>query len=102
MRGTGTVALLLSMGAAAFAPDQMSIAYQTYTTYPLHREKSAGNDVVEFSAEGETSFVDPVFIPSYLGFVFQVGTPESPMAIGICYARPYHLNYSFDRLDDPF
>ena len=24
------------------------------------------------------------------------------MALGICYARPYHLNYSFDRVDDPY
>ena len=24
------------------------------------------------------------------------------MAVGLCYARPYHLNYSFDELQDPF
>ncbi len=82
-------------------PNSMSVAYQTYVTYPLHREKPEGSTSVGFSAEAETTFVDPAFVPSYLGFVFQVGDPESPMSVGICYARPYHLNYSFDQVDDP-
>jgi hypothetical protein len=79
-----------------------SIAYQTYNTYPLHQEKAPGSSTVDFSAEAESTFVDPAFVPSYLGFVFHLGEPDSGMAVGLCYARPYHLNYSFDRLDDPF
>ncbi|HLF92987.1 MAG TPA: hypothetical protein VJB14_05975 [Planctomycetota bacterium] len=79
----------------------MSIAYQTYVTYPLHEEQAPGAITSGFSAEAETTFVDPAFIPSYLGFVFHLGGGESPMALGICYARPYHLNYSFDKVADP-
>src|SRR5262245_20824131 len=45
----------------------MSIAYQTYTTYPLARERDPNSNVETTSAEAETTFVDPAFIPSYLG-----------------------------------
>jgi long-subunit fatty acid transport protein len=94
------VSVWLNPAGIATQPNALSISYQTYTTYPLQSERtSTGEDL---SAEAVTSFVDPAFIPSYLGLVFQVGTPELPMALGICYARPYHLNYSFDELEDPF
>src|SRR5262245_62167324 len=93
------VSVWLNPAGIASQPNQLSIDYQTYTTYPLHRK--LGSTGVELSAGPQTTFVDPAFIPSFLGLVFQVGSPESPMAIGICYARPYHLNYSFDRVDDP-
>jgi long-subunit fatty acid transport protein len=96
------VSVWLNPAGIATQPDSASIAYQTYTTYPLHREKLEGSDVITFSAEAETTFVDPAFIPSYLGFVFHVGEPDSGMAIGVCYARPYVLNYSFDEIEDPF
>ena len=79
-----------------------SIAYQTYVTYPVQRERAANSPVETTSAEAETTFVDPAFIPSYLGFVFHLGAPDSGMALGICYARPYHLSYSFDQVNDPF
>src|SRR2546427_10647204 len=79
-----------------------AIAYQTYTTYPLHENKAPMSNTVGFSAGAETTFVDPAFIPSYLGFVFHLGAADSGMALGLCYAQPYHLNYSFDRVDDPF
>src|SRR2546428_11246870 len=50
-----------------------AIAYQTYTTYPLHENKAPMSNTVGFSAGAETTFVDPAFIPSYLGFVFHLG-----------------------------
>ena len=94
------VSVWLNPAGISTQPSALSISYQTYTTYPLASERVAGGEVA--SAEAVSSFVDPAFIPSYLGVVFQVGSPELPMAIGVCYARPYHLNYSFDELEDPF
>jgi hypothetical protein len=96
------VSVWLNPAGIATQNTSMSIAYQTYTTYPLHQEKAPGSTTVSFSAEAESTFVDPAFVPSYLGFVFHVGEPDSGMAVGICYARPYHLNYSFDQVADPF
>jgi long-subunit fatty acid transport protein len=96
------VSVWLNPAGIATQPSSGSIAYQTYTTYPLHQERAAGATAASFSAEAETTFVDPALIPSYLGFVFHAGPPDSGMAVGLCYARPYHLNYSFDRVDDPF
>ncbi len=95
------VSVWLNPAGIATQVTSTSIAYQTYNTYPLHREKAPGSTTVSFSAEAETTLVDPAFIPSYLGFVFHVGEPDSGMAVGLCYARPYHLNYSFDEVADP-
>ena len=77
----------------------MAISYQSYTTYPLGQEVT-GNGV-KTTSDAQTTMVDPAFIPSYLGFVFQVGSPASPLAIGVCYARPYHLSYTMDSAEDP-
>ncbi len=96
------VSVWLNPAGIATQSDQFSIAYQTYTTYPLHREKAPGSDVVSFNAKAESALVDPAILPSYIGFVFHVGAADSGMAVGFCYARPYHLNYSFDQVDDPF
>ncbi|HLF93216.1 MAG TPA: hypothetical protein VJB14_07135 [Planctomycetota bacterium] len=95
------VSVWLNPAGIATQSDQGAIAYQTYTTYPLHQSKASGSDVVGASAEAESALVDPAILPSYIGFVFHVGAPDSGMAIGFCYARPYHLNYSFDQVDDP-
>ncbi len=93
------VSVWLNPAGIATQPDQMAVVYQTYVTYPLHREQTAGSVTVETSAEPETTFVDPALLPSYLGFVFQLGDDT---AVGLCYARPYHLNYSFDQVADAF
>jgi len=77
-----------------------SLSYQTYVTYPLHEQKSQGGTTINTSAEAESALVDPAFVPSYLGVVFHIES-STPMAIGVCYARPYHLNYSFDQVSDP-
>jgi hypothetical protein len=93
------VSVWLNPAGIAGQPNSLSIAYQTYTTYPLHR--SLAGSGVAVTAEAETTFVEPAFVPSFLGLVFQIGSGESPMAVGICFARPFHLNYTFDFIQDP-
>ncbi len=44
---------------------------------------------------------DPAVLPSYIGFVFQVGDAQSPLAIGVCYAQPYLVDYAMDQVKDP-
>jgi long-subunit fatty acid transport protein len=94
------VSVWLNPAGISTQPNQLALSYQTYTTYPLNRELT-GPGTLKVTGDAETTFVDPAFIPSYLGLVFQVGSADNPMAIGVCYARPYHLNYSFDKLEDP-
>src|SRR5712672_2677477 len=62
------VSIWLNPAGIAAQPDQLSISYQTYTTYPLKRDVSGAT--IGTSAGGETTFVDPAFIPSYFGIVF--------------------------------
>ncbi len=92
------VSIWLNPAGTATQATQFSIAYQTYTTYPVDQSSAQGGTLTQFSVEPETSLVSPVFIPSFAGVVFQLGDAENPMAIGICYARPYHLNYAMDRI----
>lgn len=70
---------------------QASIAYQTFTQY----EPDTSGAGLEIQAE--TGWVDPPFIPSFLGVVVPVGSTESPMAVGIAYIRPFHMKtcYAF-------
>ena len=93
------VSIWLNPAGIAVQPDSGALAYHTYTSYPVKQERVGG--VIDTEAEAETMVVDPAVIPSYLGFVFQLGSPESPMALGVCYARPYHIKYAMDFLADP-
>ena len=93
------VSVWLNPAGIATQPSAMSISYQSYTTYPLGEEVTATG--TQTTADAQTTMVDPAFIPSYLGLVFQIGSAESPLAIGICYARPYHLSYTMDSAEDP-
>lgn len=93
------VSVWLNPAGIATQTNQLALDYQTYTTYPLHHTSTSSG--VQATAGAETNMVDPAVIPAFLGAVFQVGTPDTPMAIGICYARPYHINYSFDKVEDP-
>jgi long-subunit fatty acid transport protein len=93
------VSIWLNPAGTATQPSALSISYQSYTTYPLGQEVTATG--TRTTADAQTSLVDPAFIPSYLGVVFQVGSADSPMAIGVCYARPYHLSYTMDSAEDP-
>lgn len=96
------VLVWLNPAGIATQPDQASIVYQTYTAYPTREDPGPGPaDPVRFSVEAETVLPDPEFIPSYLGVVFRLGTPESPMALGICYAQPYLLHYALHELTAP-
>ena len=72
----------------------------SYTAYPK-KESTGPGGLPVFEVEGQTILPDPVIIPSYIGFVFQLGTSESPMAIGIGFARPYNLDYSMDEVLSP-
>jgi long-subunit fatty acid transport protein len=90
----------LNPAGIATQPDQMSIAYQTYTAYPKHEERGP-NDTTVFSVEGETILPSPAIIPSYIGFVFQVGSAESRAAVGVGFARPYNLDYAMDEVLTP-
>jgi long-subunit fatty acid transport protein len=95
------VSVWLNPAGIATQPKSLAIAYQTYVTYPLHEVKPTVGDATETSAGAETVFVDPAIVPSFLGMVFPVGRSDSGLALGVCYARPYHLNYSFDKVTDP-
>ena len=94
------VSVWLNPAGIATQPDQLSIAYQTYTAYPKGRERGPG-DTVNFTVKPVTIAGDPAVLPSYLGFVFQVGDSASPLAIGVCYAQPYLLDYAMDQVKDP-
>jgi long-subunit fatty acid transport protein len=94
------VSVWLNPAGIATQPDQLSIAYQTYTAYPKGRERGPG-DTVNFTVKPVTIAGDPAVLPSYIGFVFQVGDAASPLAIGICYAQPYLLDYAMDQVKDP-
>ncbi|MBI4565684.1 MAG: hypothetical protein HY716_13400 [Planctomycetes bacterium] len=94
------ISVWLNPAGIATQPDQMSISYQTYVAYPVHQSRSFG-DEIKFEVEPETVLVDPAILPAYLGFVFQVGDVEAPTAIGVCVARPYHINYALDQVSDP-
>jgi hypothetical protein len=94
------VSVFLNPAGIATQADQFSISYQTYTAYPKNEDRLLEDEIVT-SVEAESGLADPAFLPSYLGAVFQLGTPESPMALGVCFARPYHLHYAFDDMSDP-
>jgi hypothetical protein len=83
----------LNPAGIATQPDQMSIQYQSYTQY------EPGDAVFTIAAEpgtAEVGYIDPPLLPSFLGLVFQIGTDDSPKAIGIAYARPVHMKLTYD------
>jgi long-subunit fatty acid transport protein len=94
------VSIWLNPAGIATQPDQLSISYQTYTAYKKGRERGPG-DTTEFTVEPEATMAPPAYWPSYLGFVFQLGDAEAPLAMGVCFARPYLLQYSMDLVTDP-
>ncbi|HEV3029336.1 MAG TPA: hypothetical protein VG457_17280 [Planctomycetota bacterium] len=94
------VSVWLNPAGISTQPDQLSVAYQSYTAYPRGQVRGAG-DTINFTVKPSVILGDPALLPSFIGFVFQVGNPESPLAIGICYARPYILDYALDQIKDP-
>ncbi|HLG41787.1 MAG TPA: hypothetical protein VI643_00375, partial [Planctomycetota bacterium] len=83
------VSVWLNPAGIATQPDQFAIMYQSYTGYALEIRPAS------FNVGAQTTMVDPPVLPGYVGMVFQIGSDESPAALGIAYARPYHLKYSF-------
>ncbi len=94
------VSVWLNPAGIAAQPDQVSVAYQTYVAYPIANDRGENDEIIT-SEKTETILVDPVIIPSFLGAVFQLGDEETSMAIGACFARPYHLNYAMAKVTDP-
>ena len=91
------VSVWLNPAGIATQPDQGSISYQTYTAYPTATKAGPANTQT-FAVDPELTLAEPAMLPSYLGFVFQLGTAENPMALGFCFARPYLLNYAMDQI----
>ena len=94
------VSVWLNPAGIATQPDQLSVAYQTYTAYPRGQVRGPA-DTINSTVKPSTILGDPALLPSFIGFVFQIGDPQSPMSIGICYARPYILDYAMDQIKDP-
>ncbi len=93
------VSVWLNPAGIATQADGGAIAYQTYTIYePEHKMRASGSP---HHIPAEIGWTDPAIIPSYLGVVFQLGTPESPQAIGICFATPFRLEYIWTQDDPP-
>jgi long-subunit fatty acid transport protein len=94
------VSVWLNPAGIATQPDQTAIAYQTYTAYPRGQVRGPG-DTINFTVKPAIVLGDPALLPSFIGFVFQLGNAESPVAIGVCYAKPYVLDYAMDQVKDP-
>ena len=90
----------LNPSGIATQPDQLSVAYQTYTAYPKKETRGAGG-ASNFAVGGQTILPSPLIIPSYIGFVAQLGDSDNPWAIGAGFARPYNLDYSMDEILTP-
>lgn len=94
MAGVGTAfeddphSLWFNPAGIATQPGGIGLSYQTYPFYVEH------GDPVQ-SAPPRPKGNNPVFIPSYLGAVFQVGSPELPQAVGVGVATPYHTHFPF-------
>jgi len=91
------VSVWLNPSGIATQTDQLAVAYQTYTAYPRGQTRGPA-DTINFSVKAATILGDPALLPSYIGFVFQLG---DSLAVGACYARPYLLDYAMDQVKDP-
>ena len=94
------VSVWLNPAGIATQITQVSVSYQTYTSYPVRERRGIDDEIVTVT-DTETTMADPAIIPSFLGAVVQVGDSESRMAVGICYARPYYLDYALAEITQP-
>lgn len=92
------VSIWLNPAGIATQADQFALAYQTYGIYEIDIQSAAGSSQL---GEAENTLVEPAILPSYAGCVFQLGTPAAPMALGICFARPFHIKYVLDEFETP-
>jgi long-subunit fatty acid transport protein len=86
------VSVWLNPAGIATQPDAMAVAYQTYTVYEVELTPAVNVGEDPFGRPA-TSWNDGGLIPSYLGLVFHVGTPESPQSFGFCFTAPYQLRF---------
>lgn len=93
------VSIWLNPAGTATQPDALSLVYQTYPTYETEFEASlfAGDDP---SGTARMGWNDPAVVPSFVGVLAQLGSPENPHAIGVCFASPYRLRFPFSQLQD--
>ena len=91
------VLVWLNPAGIAGQPNQLAVVYQTYTAYPRSEKRGPGDTIIP-SVEAEAVQGDPPYWPSFIGAVFQIGDEAQPMAMGICFARPYLLNYAMDEV----
>lgn len=85
------VSVWLNPGGIASQPDGVAFSYQTYTLYSLETGSAGGAS----EAEPQLGWSDPAALPSYLGVLFQLGSAESPQALGFCFATPFHLRLQY-------
>jgi hypothetical protein len=89
------VSIWLNPGGIATQTDGGTIVYQTYTLYDLKTSPSGGAP----TTRSQIGWSDPAFLPSYLGAIFQLGSSDSPQAIGICFATPFRLRLAYNPYD---
>jgi len=89
------VSIWLNPGGIATQTDGGTIVYQTYTLYDLKTSPSGGPP----TTRSQIGWSDPAFLPSYLGAIFQLGSSDSPQALGICFATPFRLRLAYDPYD---
>ncbi len=92
------VSIWLNPAGIATQPDGGAIAYQTYTIY----EMNIRGDEMATTVPAEYAWGDPAIIPSFIGATFQLGSPESPHALGFCFTTPFRMKLVFDDADNPF
>src|SRR5258708_38237243 len=85
------VSIWLNPGGIATQTDGGIINYQTYTLYDLKTSPSGAPS----TTRSQLGWSDPAFLPSYLGVTFQLGTSDSPQALGICFAPPFRLRLRY-------
>ena len=85
------VSIWMNPAGIATLPSQMTISYQSYTQYEVDITKA------DRQGKAELGLTSPALLPSFLGFVFQLGSTEHPFAMGIAYMRPVHLRMTYDR-----
>jgi hypothetical protein len=83
----------INPAGTAAQPGGLAISYETY---PLYEER--GTPITR--APARDLFNDPVFLPSFFGIVYQLGSPDQPMALGLGLATPFHVYHPF-RGPDP-
>jgi hypothetical protein len=93
------ISVWLNPAGIATQPDGLAVSYQTYPTYEASWDQNLIINT-DFTGVARQGWNDPVFIPSYLGVVVQVGSPENPHSFGFCFASPYQLRFPFSQLAD--